>query len=40
MAFAKLIFKRRSGGMVDAHGLEPCEVTHGGSTPLFGTKQK
>ena len=24
--------------MVDAHGLEPCEATHGGSIPLFGTK--
>ena len=24
--------------MVDAHGLGPCEVTHGGSIPLFGTK--
>jgi hypothetical protein len=23
--------------MVDAHGLEPCGATHGGSSPLFGT---
>lgn len=27
----------RSGEMVDAHGLGPCEATHGGSSPLFGT---
>lgn len=24
--------------MVDAHGLGPCGVTRGGSSPLFGTK--
>lgn len=28
------------GEMVDAHGLGPCEVTHGGSSPLRPTNFK
>lgn len=28
----------RSGEMVDAHGLGPCSVRIGGSSPLSGTR--
>jgi hypothetical protein len=27
----------QGGEMVDTHGLGPCAVRHGGSTPLLGT---
>ena len=29
----------QGGEMVDAHGLGPCGETHGGSSPLLGTKK-